>query len=368
MKQVLVRPSFQDWCGNRLFTEGTSFNQVYREAFALWKTEAAKGGFQIDTWDCADLKSADVFWFLDLPSTKQEFEQIRGQLQPGTPLVLQILENPLLTIHSFFEENTKHFNAILSYEHADTVAKRANCVAYKLPNEVQKIENALAFADRKLLLLINSNRIEGLWATRQVGLAGIPLLGRLLSGWYCPPRALKEILQGELYSHRRKIARLSESHKDSIDIYGYGWNGEQISWFPGYPNHPYKTSRGKFSGDKLSLCANYRFVLSFENYCGNRGYISEKIFDPIFAGSVPVYLGDERITDYVPAEAFVDAKKFNDYQELFSYLQNCSEYEWQKMLEAGQNFIRSEHFYHFSTKAFVWSAMQVLRHVAQEQP
>ncbi|NEQ12107.1 MAG: fucosyl transferase, partial [Moorea sp. SIO4E2] len=81
MKLVLIRPSFQDWCGNRLFTQGTSFNSVYQEAFTKWKQVAAKAGFQLDTWDQAPLEQADIFWFLDLPPSYREFEHIRTQLR-----------------------------------------------------------------------------------------------------------------------------------------------------------------------------------------------------------------------------------------------------------------------------------------------
>ncbi len=66
MKLVLIRPPFKDWCENKLFTHGTSFTGTYQEAFSQWKQEAAKVGFQMDTWDQASLKEADRSWFLDL--------------------------------------------------------------------------------------------------------------------------------------------------------------------------------------------------------------------------------------------------------------------------------------------------------------
>ena len=47
----------------------------------------------------------------------------------------------------------------------------------------------------------------------------------------------------------------------------------------------------------------------------------------MFAGAVPVYLGDERITDYVQKEAFVDARNFDNHGELLKYLIACSEKE-----------------------------------------
>ena len=116
MKKVLIRPSFQDWCNNQLFTAGTSFAGVYQEAFALWKQKAAQQGFRLDTWDQAPLETADIFWFLDLPPSRREFKEICAQLRPRTPLILQILENPILSIHAFHSKNTQAFKAVLSYE------------------------------------------------------------------------------------------------------------------------------------------------------------------------------------------------------------------------------------------------------------
>lgn len=361
MKRVLIRPSFQDWCNNKLFSDGTSFASVYQEAFSLWKQEAASVGYQLDTWDQAPLKEADLFWFLDLPPSRQEFERIRVQLKPKTPIVLQILESPVLGIHAFNRSNTRDFDAILSYEN---IKHNERYFHYHLPNQFREPQTNLPYSQRKGLLLINSNRVEGFWAIRQAGLAGIPALGKFLSGWYCSPAMFIETLLGELYSDRRKLARTAELlFSDFLDIYGRGWNGEQVSWCPIYPNLPYKCWRGIPNISKWDLCEQYRFVMSFENFKGSRGYISEKIFDAMFAGSVPVYLGDECIKNYVPEDAFVDARNYNNYTDLLKYLVACPEKEWLNMREAGQAFIRSDKFQPFKSDTFAIIATDILKQV-----
>lgn len=361
MKRVLIRPSFQDWCENKLFTHGTSFTAVYQEAFFGWKQLAAKIGFQLNTWDQAPLDQADIFWFLDLPPSRKEFERIRSQLHPKTPIVLQILESPVLGIHAFNSANTQDFNAVLSYEYVEVIKHKKNYFHYHLPNEPQQPKTNLSYSERKGLLLLNSNRIEGFLGMRQVGFSGIPALGKFLAGWNCSLHEFNEFLSGELYSQRRKIARTAEIIAPNFfDIYGRGWNGEQVSWCPVYLNRSYKCWRGIPVISKWDLCEQYRFVLSFENFRGNRGYISEKIFDPMFAGAVPVYLGDERITDYVPKEAFVDARNFDNHGELLKYLIACSEKEWLDMREAGQYFIKSDKFNCFKSDSFSEIATNLL--------
>ncbi|WCJ59708.1 glycosyltransferase family 10 [Fontisphaera persica] len=89
-----------------------------------------------------------------------------------------------------------------------------------------------------------------------------------------------------------------------------------------------------------------------------------KIFDALFAGSVPVYLGEERITDYIPSECFVDVRKYKSIKELLLYIKYCPEHEWQRMYDAGQEFIRSEKIRPFTDEAFAERMMEVLKTVA----
>ncbi|HYW21511.1 MAG TPA: glycosyltransferase family 10 [Nodularia sp. (in: cyanobacteria)] len=364
MKRVLIRPTFQDWCENKLFSDGTSFASVYQEAFSLWKQQAAKIGFQLDTWDQAPLNKADLFWFLDLPPSRQEFARIRAQLKPKTPIVLQILESPFLAIHAFNNANTQDFDAVLSYEYIETIKQKERHFHYHLPNQLRQPQTNLEYSERKGLLLINSNRVGGFLGMRQVGFSGIPGLGKFLAGWYCSLSMFSEALSGELYSERRKLARTAELiFPNFLDIYGRGWNGEQISWCPLYENRSYNSWRGIPTISKWDLCEQYRFVLSFENFKGRRGYISEKIFDAMFAGSVPVYLGDDRITDYVPSDAFVDARNFDNYSDLLKYLITFSEAAWLDMREAGQAFIKSDEFQCFNSVQFAEIATDILKKV-----
>ena len=71
---------------------------------------------------------------------------------------------------------------------------------------------------------------------------------------------------------------------------------------------------------KLATIARYRFTLAFENsVC--RDYVTEKFFDSLVAGSVPVYLGAPNIREFAPAEhCFIDTTDFAEPAELAAYL------------------------------------------------
>jgi hypothetical protein len=75
--------------------------------------------------------------------------------------------------------------------------------------------------------------------------------------------------------------------------------------------------RGRES--KLDLIASYRFDLAFENAVGD-DYVTEKFFDPLVVGTVPVYLGAPNVDRFAPGyRCFVDASAF-DPKGLAEYL------------------------------------------------
>jgi len=360
MKRLLIRPTFQDWCGNRLFTDGTSWQGRYRGAFSAWKEKAMALGIQMDTWDQAPLGSCDLLWLLDFPASRREFEQIRCQLRPGTPIILQVFESPVIAPFGLISANRKQVSAVVTYELPDGVIPKY--FHYHLPVPVFSPVKNPPFSHRKGLLMCYSNRISGFWAIRQAGFAGLPFFGRMLAGWKCPLSLVRELSCGDLYAERRAIAREAERCSPGfLDIFGAGWNREQVSWCPLYPNRPYRCWRGKAEGSKHELSAEYRFVMAYENFRGRRGYISEKIFDALQAGSVPVYLGEERIAEFVPQEAFVDARNFLTRRELLMYLQSCPQPEWAEMRQAGQKFLRSAAFQSFTDEAFAGRMIDVLK-------
>jgi len=364
MKKVLIRPTFHDWCGNRLFTQGTSWQGLYRSAFSAWKEKALALGIQIDTWDQAPLGTCDLLWLLDLPPSRKEFEQIRCQLRPGVPIILQVFESPAIAPFGLIVANTNQVSAVVTYEISDSSPAISTHFLYHLPVPIRWPVKNPPFSQRKGLLMHYSNRVNGFWAIRQAELAGLPFFGRMLAGWKCPLSLVTELSRGDLYGERRAIAREAERHMPGfLDIFGDGWNREQISWCPLYPNRPYRSWRGRAKVSKQELSAEFRFVMAYENFRGRRGYISEKIFDTLQAGSVPVYLGEERIAEFVPREAFVDARNFRTRRELLAYLQSCPEVEWQAMRQAGQKFLGSAAFQSFTDEAFAQRMTDVLKKV-----
>ena len=74
---------------------------------------------------------------------------------------------------------------------------------------------------------------------------------------------------------------------------------------------------------KLNLYRKYKFVIAFENAI-EEDYVTEKFYDPLLAGSVPVYLGAPNIRNFQPGEhCFVDVNVFDSPKELAGFLKDC---------------------------------------------
>ncbi|MDR3466130.1 MAG: glycosyltransferase family 10 [Xanthobacteraceae bacterium] len=71
---------------------------------------------------------------------------------------------------------------------------------------------------------------------------------------------------------------------------------------------------------KLATIGRYKFCLSFENsICDD--YVTEKFFDPLLAGTVPVYLGARNVDAFAPADdCYIDVRDFAGPRQLADYL------------------------------------------------
>jgi hypothetical protein len=353
MKQVLIRPLWD------MGLNGKLFETIYPYSLGRWRQAAAGLGIALDGWDTMPLDRADCVWLLDLPDRKVTFDDARRRARPGVPFVLQVMESPVGRAHNFVPANQALCDYVVTYQQA--TAGKAGYFSYRLPHSLESNGASVPYEQKRCSVLVNTNRVEGYFAMRQMGLTGLPGIGRSLSGWKVPAWAWFEPARGELYSWRRKLARTAEAmNPDLLDIFGPGWSGERVSWCPLFPRRPYQCCRGGPTIRKLDIVARYRFCISVENFRGTHDYISEKIFDPLVAGTVPVYLGDENIARLVPDKAIVDVRNFRNQRELLRYLAACPRAEWEERYRAGQEFLHSAAARSFSTERFIQQMNAIL--------
>ena len=169
----------------------------------------------------------------------------------------------------------------------------------------------------------------------------------------------------ELYSERVKAIRWFEKNRyDDFDLYGMGWDkflfkGPLISKFNRFSwlrkslafLVRYPSYRGVVA-EKRKVLSSYKFSICYENAENIPGYITEKIFDCFFAGTVPIYLGAPDIAEHIPAECFVDKRKYPTYEELYAYLSNMPDEEYLAYIKAIEDFINGDKVKPFSAEYF----------------
>lgn len=77
-----------------------------------------------------------------------------------------------------------------------------------------------------------------------------------------------------------------------------------------------KLEKDSGQDSKMELYRQYKFVIAFENSRAN-DYVTEKFYDPLLAGAVPIYLGAPNIETFAPGEnCSVDIRNFSSPKEL----------------------------------------------------
>jgi hypothetical protein len=128
-------------------------------------------------------------------------------------------------------------------------------------------------------------------------------------------------VEGELYTLRRIAAQKSTD----IDVWGFDWD---MPWFRRATkvleelliplNHGFGIKPGAIKGwlksplslrgtteDKLSTLASYKYSLVIEN---SIEYMSEKLFDSLFAGTFPIYVGPNPVDFGMPEFVAIHSK------------------------------------------------------------
>ena len=71
--------------------------------------------------------------------------------------------------------------------------------------------------------------------------------------------------------------------------------------------------------DKNAIMKQYLFYFAFENQCVD-DYITEKLWGPLEAGTIPVYYGAPNIKDHVPKNSIINVDDFTTTRELMEHL------------------------------------------------
>lgn len=201
-------------------------------------------------------------------------------------------------LHLYNPQVQNHFGSIITFFDDLVDNKRYFKYDHPQPNETP-IQDPVEFENRKLCVMVQTNR--------------------------------RSSQSNELFSERRKIAAFFPNDGE-FDLYGGNdWNGF-ANW------------RGWWDYPKAKLLKNYKFVITYENMRNQRGYITERIFDALFAQCVPIYWGATNIADYIPKECFVDRMAFSSNEDLYQFMKSMDKKTFIAYLIAGQEYLKSPAF------------------------
>lgn len=217
------------------------------------------------------------------------------------------------------------------------------------------IEHLWNNTNRKFLTMINSNKMPLPRLQRKIkqNSTDLPI-------FLCRDRGIEKY---ELFSERVKALVALQNFGD-IDLFGYGWNASlyqvlcNILKGRRFP-YPYwrnrKVLRAIYKGpvkSKYETLSQYKFAVCFENIV-MPGYITEKIFDCLFVGTIPIYLGAPDIEKFIRKDCFIDMHDFGDYNTLHAYLLNLSDKDISLFKKAAKEYLVSEQYQPFTKKSFV---------------
>ena len=215
----------------------------------------------------------------------------------------------------------------------------------------------LEWQDRRFLVSVNSNKAIVRSFSRVFDRPReVSLKRELASRIYSP-------IAADLYLERLRVAAQFAGRAD-FDVFGQGWHRRH----PAVPWRLHEAILRAYRGpvaEKLETLSHYRFSLCLEN-SAFEGYVSEKIFDCFFVGTIPIYLGAPDIQRVIPTDTFIDLRKFTSYRELESYLDGLmqDELRMRRYVDAAQDFVRSKAYRPFTEECFAQQLVELLARVA----
>lgn len=245
-----------------------------------------------------------MFWNLGPKIKGLDFSKI-----PKEKLILVMWEPPTVQEELYDAEIQAHFGKIFTFD--DDLVDNKKFFKFHYPALKPRVEKLIPFEEKKFCVMV--------------------------------ARRLTSRHPKEIYSKRKEMIKFFEKKPNAdFDLYGYYWKKKKR-----------KNYRGELLTDKLEKLKTYKFSICYENTRNIRGYITEKIFDCLGAGTVPVYLGASNITDYIPKSCFIDRREFESNEELYQFLKAMSKSEYQKYLDAAEKFLKSDQAKVFTVEYFM---------------
>lgn len=315
MKKICIECPAEFCKNNNIFKEDTNLLELvrFKEAYILLKEYFTQAGYDLQTSDINLPKDCVAALY------RSSVEKYKNIIPSKSYLIRN--ESKIITPIEWDNNYLKNFKKVFTY--CDNLADKNKFVTLKLPNNpFKKIRKGLEHKD-KFCCAVYSNKSSN--------------------------------LKNELYTERNNFIRWYEqNHPDLFDLYGYNWDLGEIKDYPFLPkfikkrkifrkvfNPEYPSYKGLVD-NKYELLEQYKFSLAYENVKDVSGYISEKIFDCLNSGTIPIYWGANDILEYIPKNCFIDRRDFSSLESLFDFMKNMPDDEYLEYQNNIEKYLLSE--------------------------
>jgi len=319
--------------GNRIFDAGSSRDNC-NERFIELRNQLNAQGIELSTEDINPLdESSEIHIHLDADKKK-----LRRSKDVGSHSILIISESPIICKTNQDKQVRALADKIFTWE-TDAIESQASwlgcgCSFERVPEDIN-LEDTKTKQD--LCIIVGNKKSEE---------------------------------DKELYTLRNKAIEYFQGTSISFDLYGMGWEQRAFEGLLRPLNklevarkwnyHQPESYRGTIKS-KHKTMQDYRFCLAFENACSDNGYISEKIFDSMFNGCVPIYAGATNIEEVVPKNTFINANnlKLEDIRDIILTMKNEDHSSYIKAVNQYRKTFMNSSFY------FKKWAQQIADHIRE---
>ncbi|MEY8877808.1 MAG: glycosyltransferase family 10 [Leptothrix sp. (in: b-proteobacteria)] len=319
--------------GNRLFQPGAGPNGG--DFFLPWRelrAGFARAGYELNT---PDLNAGEPVAF-ELHLNAQRHVPVRAA--PGTPCYSYLYEDPLVRPLNADRARLRQYRKIWSWD--ETLIDAEHIAELEYPNDLRW-------------------RPVPDWAGRD-----------LVCVMLASNKAFRYPDARNLHAQRLAVIRAYEAHApNEFQLFGRGWQIPAVQpgawgrlvkrlhewryqadapWAPLLARRaPFPSWRGAI-GHKREVLDRARFAICYENSRGNPGYITEKIFDCLTSGCVPVYIGTQHARPPIPADCYIDGDALLDPRALIAALQAIDAERFARYQQAMRAFLQSDEAQRYS--------------------
>jgi hypothetical protein len=254
-------------------------------------------------------------------------------------------ENPTINLLNQDLQYCKKFSKVFAWD--PRVANQKNGIPLMIPNQIKLFEFS-SYAERHIFsCLINGNKRFPTYS------------------------------ENDLYEERFAVIEWYQSNAPhDFYLYGRGWDKPKAAFTKkdklirrfkrlasqlfGY--RPFPSYQGSVI-DKGAVYQHSKFAYCYENTKSLENYITEKMFDAMMYGCVPIYWGAQNILDFIPKECFIDRRNFRNQADLHAYLKDMAAGVYKSYQDSIYDFLRSDKILPFKAETY---ANRVVDEIVQD--